>query len=126
MQLPRRLARFNKVVTNRVFGPLAGRVPPWIVVEHVGRRSGRVYHVVVWAFPYRNDLVIALTYGPRADWVQNVVNAGTCRVRWLSRWRSFSHVELASGTAALRLLPPGLRTLLDIGGVHTVLHLQSR
>ena len=126
MPLPRRLAQFNKVVTNRLFAPLAGRIPPWIVIEHVGRRSGRVYHTVVWAFPYRHDLVIALTYGPSSDWVRNVVAAGACRARWLTRWRNFSSVELLSGPAAQRVLPPGLGALLAVGGVRTVLHLQSR
>src|SRR5438067_10429683 len=89
MPLPRRVAYFNRVVTNRLFGPLAGRVPPWVLVEHRGRQSGRTYRTVVWAFPHGDDLVFALTYGPSADWVRNVIAARTCRVKWLGRWRSF-------------------------------------
>jgi deazaflavin-dependent oxidoreductase (nitroreductase family) len=125
MPLPRSVARFNRVVTNRVFAPLAGRVPPWAIVEHTGRRSGRVYHTVLWAFPHNGDMVIALTYGPQADWVRNVLAAQACRVKWVGRWHSFSRAELVKGNAALRLLPPFLRPFLRLAGVQTVLHLRS-
>ena len=125
MPLPRRVARFNKVVTNRVFGPLAGRVPPWIIVEHRGRRSGRLYQTVVWGFPTHRDMAVALTYGPQSDWVRNVVAAGGCRVKWRGQWRTFSSAEVVTGPAALALFPALLRPLLDAGGVRTVLHLRA-
>jgi deazaflavin-dependent oxidoreductase (nitroreductase family) len=121
--LPRAAARFNRVVTNRVFGPLGGHVPPWALVEHVGRRSGRTYRTVIWAFPRRGDLAMALTYGPQSDWVRNVLAAGTCRVQFLGRWETYAP-ELLHGQAGLRLLPPILRTVLDIAGVHDVLHMR--
>jgi len=47
MALPKRLARFNLLVTNRVVGPFARRLPGFAVVSHVGRRSGRVYRTPV-------------------------------------------------------------------------------
>ncbi|HEY0583951.1 MAG TPA: nitroreductase family deazaflavin-dependent oxidoreductase [Chloroflexota bacterium] len=126
MPLPRFVARFNKVITNRLFAPVAGRVPPWAVVEHTGRRSGQTYRTVVWAFPRGSDLVIALTYGPGADWVRNVLSAGRCRVRWRGQWRVSHQVEVISGPAALALLPPLVRPVLTIAGVHSVLHLRGR
>ena len=39
MALPKGLARFNRVVTNRVVGPFAARLPGFAIVTHVGRRS---------------------------------------------------------------------------------------
>jgi deazaflavin-dependent oxidoreductase (nitroreductase family) len=111
------------VVTNRIFAPLAGRVPPWVIVEHRGRRSGRVYRTVVWAFPYRGDLVFALTYGPKSDWVRNVVAAGSARVKWRGSWRSFSRVELREGWDGLRLLPAVIRPSLYVAGIRSVLRL---
>jgi len=125
--LPRAAARFNRGVTNRLFAPLAGRVPPWVLVEHVGRRSGRTYRIVVWAFPRwrSHDLAIALTYGPQSDWVRNALAAGTCRVQFLGRWKTYAP-ELLHGHAGLRLLPPIVRTALDIGGVHDVLRLRPQ
>lgn len=122
MPLPRSLARFNRVVTNRLFAPLAGRVPPWIVLEHQGRRSGRQYRTVVWAFPRRGDLVVALTYGPETDWTRNVLAAGRCRVEWLGRWREY-RPELREGEAALRLLPLPIRVLLGAAGIRYAVYL---
>jgi deazaflavin-dependent oxidoreductase (nitroreductase family) len=124
MPLPRALAHFNRLVTNRVFGPLAGRVPPFAIIEHVGRRSGRGYRTVLWAFPHYQDMVIVLTYGPSADWVRNVLAAGSCRVKWAGRWRRLSLPELVEGPAALRLVPPVLRLPLRLAGVGSVLHLR--
>ena len=50
MPLPRRLARFNLLVTNRVLGPFARHAPGFAVVLHVGRRSGRTYRTPVSLF----------------------------------------------------------------------------
>jgi deazaflavin-dependent oxidoreductase (nitroreductase family) len=76
MPLPRRLARFNRVVTNRVLGPLARYVPGFAVVSHVGRRSGRLYQTPVSLFRREDDYVIALMYGADSQWVRNVLAAG--------------------------------------------------
>ena len=76
MPLPKRLARFNLVVTNRVLGPLARWLPGFAVVEHVGRRSGTVRHSPVNLFRHGDRYVIALTYGADSQWVRNVMAAG--------------------------------------------------
>jgi deazaflavin-dependent oxidoreductase (nitroreductase family) len=76
MPLPRRLAKFNRVVTNRVFGPLARFLPGFAVVSHVGRRSGRSYRTPVNLFRRGNGYVISLTYGADSQWVRNVLAAG--------------------------------------------------
>lgn len=80
MQLPRSLARFNRVVTNRVQGLWAHRLPPWAVIVHRGRRSGREYETPVLAWRHGNRLVVHLYYGPDVDWVQNVLAAGEATV----------------------------------------------
>jgi hypothetical protein len=46
MVLSRRVATFNRQVTNRVTGPFAHRLPGFGVVVHVGRKSGREYRTV--------------------------------------------------------------------------------
>lgn len=50
------------------------------VVHHVGRRSGRGYATPVVPVTTGDGFVIALPYGTRADWVQNVLAAGTAGV----------------------------------------------
>jgi deazaflavin-dependent oxidoreductase (nitroreductase family) len=80
MPLPKRLARFNRVVTNRVTYPLARTVPGFGVVLHTGRKSGRPYRTPVNAFRTPTGYVIALTYGADSDWLKNVVAAGGCEL----------------------------------------------
>jgi deazaflavin-dependent oxidoreductase (nitroreductase family) len=74
--LPRRLGRFNRRVTNLILGPLVARLPWFAILEHVGRRSGRVYRTPVMLFGSGERRVIAMTYGPETDWARNVVTAG--------------------------------------------------
>jgi deazaflavin-dependent oxidoreductase (nitroreductase family) len=76
MPLPRRLAKFNRVVTNRVLGPLARHLPGFAIVTHVGRRSGRTYRTPVSLFRRGDGYVIALMYGAESQWGRNVLAAG--------------------------------------------------
>jgi deazaflavin-dependent oxidoreductase (nitroreductase family) len=47
------------------------------VVRHIGRRSGKNYETPVVMVPYEDGLVVSLTYGPEADWVRNLMAAGS-------------------------------------------------
>jgi deazaflavin-dependent oxidoreductase (nitroreductase family) len=77
--IPRVVARFNRIVTNPIQGSYAWLVPPWAVVCHRGRRSGRLYRTPVIAFEHRRTLAIVVLYGERSDWVQNLL-AGPAEV----------------------------------------------
>jgi deazaflavin-dependent oxidoreductase (nitroreductase family) len=81
VRLPRALARFNRVVTNRVQGVWAPYLLPWAVVRHRGRRSGRPYATPVFATRRGQRLALAVMYGTRSDWVRNVLAAGRAEVR---------------------------------------------
>ena len=85
MPLPRRLAKFNRVVTNRVLGPLAQYLPGFAVVSHVGRRSGRTYRTPVNLYRRGDGFVIALVYGADSQWVRNVLAAGGAEVETRGR-----------------------------------------
>src|SRR5262245_33417540 len=76
MRLSRRVARFNKRVTNRIQGLYAWLVPPWAVVVHRGRRSGRQYRTPLFAFRRGRTLVIALLYGEESEWLRNLRKGG--------------------------------------------------
>jgi deazaflavin-dependent oxidoreductase (nitroreductase family) len=78
--LPKTLARFNRVVTNPILGHGAQRLPGFAVVTHIGRRTGREHQTPVNLFRTRDAYVIALTYGADAQWVRNVLAAGSCTV----------------------------------------------
>lgn len=87
MALPRWLGRFNLIVTNRISGLVAGWLPLFGIIEHVGRRSGEVRRTPINVFRRRSgSYVVALTYGADTNWVRNVLAAGGCRLRTRGRW----------------------------------------
>ncbi|KZM73039.1 nitroreductase family deazaflavin-dependent oxidoreductase [Nocardia terpenica] len=76
MPFPHALAKFNRRVTNRVAGLVAGRAPGLGVIVHEGRKSGRVYRTPVTVFNQDGAFRIALTYGRDVDWLKNILAAG--------------------------------------------------
>ncbi len=75
MPLPRALANFNRVVTNRLSRPFAGRLPWFGLVVHRGRKSGQEYRTPVNAWIDDETVIVALTYGRDTDWLKNLVAA---------------------------------------------------
>ena len=76
MELSRGVARFNTLVNNRLQGLYAWLVPPWAVLLHEGRRSGRAYRTPLLAFKRDETLIIALLYGEESQWLRNLIAAG--------------------------------------------------
>lgn len=83
--IPLAVGRWNRVGFNRLSTPVARHLPGFAVVHHHGRRSGRAYRTPVNVFPVSGGFVIALAYGPRTDWVRNVVAAGGCTLETRGR-----------------------------------------
>ena len=85
MQLPQRLARFNRHVTNPIQRVWAGGLPSFGILEHVGRRSGTPYRTPLTVFNAEVDgkpgVAILLTYGPDRDWLKNLNAAGGGQMR---------------------------------------------
>lgn len=63
----------------------AGWLPPFGILEHVGRRSGKEYRTPLNVFSADVDgkpgVAILLTYGPDRDWLKNLNSAGGGRIR---------------------------------------------
>jgi deazaflavin-dependent oxidoreductase (nitroreductase family) len=114
MPLPERLARFNRIVTNRIARRVAGRAPGFAIVEHVGRRSGRTYRTPVNIFRNGEDrYVIALTYGRDSQWVRNVLAAGGAEV--VTRGRRLRLVEpVVIRDEQRTMMPAGVRSVLGV------------
>ena len=74
-ELMRILARVNRRLTNPPFNALATRLPGYAVVVHTGRRTGHRYRTPVGIRWCGNQVQIALNYGRRSDWAQNVLAA---------------------------------------------------
>lgn len=85
MPASRSIARFNRRFTNRLALRVAGYLPGFAIVSHVGRKSGRPYRTPVNAFRTDSGYIIALTYGSESDWVKNVLAAGSCELQTRGR-----------------------------------------
>jgi deazaflavin-dependent oxidoreductase (nitroreductase family) len=70
-------------VLNPLTVKLAGRrhFPMAAQVQHVGRRSGKLYLTPASAHVHGDAILIALTFGNQSDWARNVRAAGGCTVR---------------------------------------------
>jgi deazaflavin-dependent oxidoreductase (nitroreductase family) len=112
MPLSPRLARFNRVVTNRITRPFARFLPGFAVVVHHGRRSGRTYTTPVNAFRHGDGYVIVLTYTHHTDWYANVMAAGACELVRCGRRFAVDRPVLLQGPDAVQTFPLLLRPLL--------------
>ncbi len=81
VELSRRVARFNRRINNPIQLRYAWLLPPWVVICHRGRRSGRLYRTPVNAYRRGSTLAVVVLYGERSDWVQNVLAGGGLLVR---------------------------------------------
>src|SRR5829696_168218 len=98
MPLPRRLAKFNLVVTNRVLAPVARHLPAFAVVCH------------------GDEHVIALTYGADSQWVRNVLAAGAVDVETRGRRLRLVDPRVVHDPAR-SLVPVPVRLPLGLVGV---------
>lgn len=122
MPIPDSVARFNRVATNRVTRPFAGRLPGFAVVHHKGRKSGRDYATPVGIFRRPGGYIAALTYGPDRDWVKNVIAAGGCELQIHGKMVRVGSPQVVHDPTRDGI-PPGVRQVLRLIGVADLLYL---
>jgi deazaflavin-dependent oxidoreductase (nitroreductase family) len=116
------IRRFNRDVTNPRQLQRAGRPGAWAsVVHHVGRSTGTPYRTPVVALPIDDGFLFALPYGPRADWVRNVLAAGSTTVQHDGRTYRIAHPKLVSADDADHVLPRKQQRMHRIYGVEDLL-----
>lgn len=70
--------RFHRAVGNPLQMRSAGMPGTYAsVVRHQGRKTGKPYETPVWAVATEDGFVIATVYGPRIDWLKNVLANGS-------------------------------------------------
>lgn len=111
MPMPRGLTRFMKRYLNPLMLRLAGR-GSMVDLEHVGRRTGTVRHTPLMAFRDRDVVTIALTYGPRVEWLANIRHTGSCRMRMGNAVLALGASRELDAAVGLRRVPQPQRTLL--------------
>jgi deazaflavin-dependent oxidoreductase (nitroreductase family) len=124
MPLPHSVARYNKRVTNRLTGRLATRLPGFGVVVHTGRKTHRRYRTPIYVFPRAGKYVIALTYGPGADWVRNVLANGGCTLETRGRSLRLTQPRLFQDERRRSISAPA-RLILGLAHVSDFLELTS-
>lgn len=80
-----RVLRVVRCMNRAVFNPkqmeTAGTPGAYAsIVEHVGRTSGTQYRTPVGVVATDDSFVIALPYGDQADWLKNVLAAGSATI----------------------------------------------
>jgi deazaflavin-dependent oxidoreductase (nitroreductase family) len=122
-----RIRVMNKYVTNKIMIHICGRrFGHFVILSHVGRKSGRIYRIPLIAEPVEGGFVIALTYGKKVDWCANVLAKGGCSLRWKNKDYTLIHPEFIpkeTGMLAFpRLIQSGLKTM----GIEYFLRLETQ
>ena len=117
--------RMNRSLTNPGVMRTAGSAGTQTsVIRHEGRTSGRTYETPVDIIRTGDGFLIALPYGTRADWVRNVIAAGSATI--VSQGESIdvdAPIIATTGEVAAQIPAKTLRTL-RLFGVTECLHLQ--
>ena len=124
MPIPLVVGRWNKAGLNKVTRHVAPWVPGLGLVVHRGRRSGTEYQTPVNVFPTGDGFVIALTYGPGADWVKNVLAAGGCELKTRGKTYQLSAPKVVRDPTRRRF-PLPVRVVLRIVGADEYMELSK-
>lgn len=107
--MPRRVAQFNKRVTN----PAARAITPWLpnlgTLEHVGRKSGTRYRTPLLVFKTADGYAILVGYGPQTDWMKNVLAGGPTVLHKRGRAVELTEPRVVSKAEAAPLVVAGAR-----------------
>jgi deazaflavin-dependent oxidoreductase (nitroreductase family) len=87
------------------------------VIRHTGRRSGAVYETPVGPFVTDSGFVIALPYGTTADWVKNVLAAGSATLVTEGRTHQVDQPEIVPLSEVMDAVPDKERWNLRLFGV---------
>jgi deazaflavin-dependent oxidoreductase (nitroreductase family) len=118
------LAKINIVLTNRITGLFAGWFPGFVILTHVGRKSGKVYRTPVNVFRAPNGFIIALTYSSQSEWVKNVLAAGGCEVQTRGKKYQLSAPKVVRDPTRRRF-PVLVRLVLRLVGADEYMELST-
>lgn len=119
-----RIRVMNKHVTNKLLIHIAGKkFGHFAILGHIGRKSGKNYHIPIIAEPVENGFVIALTYGKKVDWYENILASGGCSLRWKNRDYALVNPRFVAPETGLEAFPPLLQPILRRKGIEYYLKL---
>ena len=105
--------------TNSLMVRMAGRRwnPVFAVVEHHGRKSGRLYRAPVAARRVDNGFVISLAFGAQVDWHRNLVAAQAGTIRWRDQAYKVGAPQRIDTSTALDAFHPIQRVFLRLARI---------
>ena len=119
-----RIRLLNKHLTNKLLMPICGKgLGMFAILTHTGRKTGQRYQIPIMVVPVENGFVIALTYGKKTDWYENVKAKGGCSLRWKRQDYALTNPELIDQELALRAFPALFRAGLRKMGIQYYLRL---
>src|SRR5262245_57562579 len=119
MNIPFFVREVNRMFTNNVFSTFAWLVPPFAMLTHVGRKTGRVHHTPIAAFRCDEGFAVPLWYGRDVDWVRNLLKAGHGEIEHMGLRTKVGNPRLVDFDEAAERLPLTLRPgaqMLDLPG----------
>jgi deazaflavin-dependent oxidoreductase (nitroreductase family) len=117
--------RAGKYLVNPlVVRTVAGRLGPYAIVRHVGRRSGRIYATPVWAASLGDDVMIALILGTETDWCRNVRASDHCTLQVGGISYALAGPEVVDQATALPAFPVPIRLVARVVGIRHFLKLR--
>lgn len=120
------IRRMNRSVTNpRVMRTAGTAATETSVIEHVGRTSGRTYGTPIDVIETPTGLAIALPYGTRADWVRNVLAAGSATVVTQGERVGVDRPAIVTIDDVAHVIPKRTMRMLRLFGVTQCLHLEK-
>jgi deazaflavin-dependent oxidoreductase (nitroreductase family) len=117
MSLKKRVHKGIGIVLKHTLNPFTRRLArtsfgPFSLIQHVGRRSGRLYETPIVAVRTEDGFIIELTYGPEVDWYQNVQAAGGCTVIWRGKPYGINQFEPLDTETGMMAFPLAARLIL--------------
>ena len=130
---PSRRSHSAVLGASRMLNPLvllfAGTrlLPLYGVIEHRGRRSGKVFHTPVVVRPTDDGFIVPMPWGEGTDWYRNVRAAGECTIRWKGRDYQLVDPEVIDQAAMVgRGFSAFQRTMMARLGIAQALRLRHR
>lgn len=124
MPIPRAIAKVNRAGLNQITRRFAGRIPPFVLVSHTGRTSGKSYSVPLMAFHpagrTNDQFIVALTYGETTDWQKNIQAGGPASITSGGKTFPITDLKTARREDYRAAMPWIVHRILDLVGADRV------
>lgn len=114
MNIPFFVRQVNRMFTNNYFSTFAWLVPPFAMLTHVGRKSGRVHRTPIAAFRSSEGFAVPLWYGRDVDWVRNLLKAGAGEIEQMGLRFTVCNPRIVEFEVASARLPPLFRPAAEM------------